>query len=248
MDSRQAELLFNKTAGSSIRALRLIGSLRECLRHGLPLAYERLFEDMRRVAEEHISKKDFGTDDQRVEEMRTLTGKVEHATSNTIDDAVMTADAACIVFAHSMVDGAVENYCAVSAALEPKDWLAAVKGEKITIEESRASDQEKVLREHVTRYLNKLRRESLLTKIQNLQKACQPGKAEIRKGYVFDAERIERIDRLRHGIVHETFGEPITMVDEDLEYLEQTQFYLSQLITHRYGLKLGPELFVEAQR
>src|SRR5215470_3697818 len=104
MDAKQAEALFNKTAGSAIRALRLIGSLRECLRHGLPLAHERLLQDLQRLASEHIARPDFGTAEQRDEAMRAMPGQVAGAAQNTIDDAVMTADAACIVFAHSMVD------------------------------------------------------------------------------------------------------------------------------------------------
>jgi hypothetical protein len=60
------------------------------------------------------------------------------------------------------------------------------------------------------------------------------------EGYVFDAARIERIDRLRHDIVHKHFGRAVPNVDQDIEYLQETQFNLSQLITHRYGMKLGP--------
>jgi hypothetical protein len=33
-----------------------------------------------------------------------------------------------------------------------------------------------------------------------------------------------------------------------LEYLERTHVYLSALITHRYGLRVGPEAMREAKR
>src|SRR5262249_44449588 len=84
--------------------------------HGIPLARERFLQDFEREATAHIAKPEFGTPQQRNEAMRAMPGQVAKAAQNTIEDAVMTADAACIVFAHSMVDGAVENYCAISAA------------------------------------------------------------------------------------------------------------------------------------
>jgi len=76
---------------------------------------------------------------------------------------------------------------------------------------------------------------------------CKPDKSAILRDYRFDRERIQRIDGLRHRIVHETFGSPIENVRDDLEYMERTQVYLSALITHRYGLKRGPEFLHEAQ-
>ena len=38
---------------------------------------------------------------------------------------------------------------------------------------------------------------------------------------------------------------PIGNVAEDLRYIEQTNNYLSALITHRYGLLVGPEAMNE---
>lgn len=37
-------------------------------------------------------------------------------------------------------------------------------------------------------------------------------------------------------------------VGRDLEFIERTTVYLSALITHRYGLVIGPEAMIEAMK
>lgn len=163
------------------------------------------------------------------------------AASGTIKDAHAAAGAACIVYAHSMLDAAVEDYCKVSTLLSPTDWEKFVEEEKITLAQARSAEYDELLRSAVDKYFNKLCKADLLSKIKTLHAVCKPGSAEILEGYRYDDEQIDRIDRLRHEIVHkEALGSPIGNVSGDLKYVERTNIYLSALITHRYGLLVGP--------
>jgi len=239
--------LFNQTVGHSLKVLRLILSLQDYLEQGLPAAHERIFNTAHQVASEFIARPDFGTPEQRESVSQSLPNFAERAASATVEDAYATAGAACIVFAHSMLDGAVDSYCKVSNLLSPTDWESLwdedyKQGYKVTLGQLLNCELGGLLERARLAYFNKVLQKKLLTKIQVLHFVCKPGSAEILTGYRFDGERIDRIDRLRHDIVHQkALGLPIENVSDDLEYIERTNIYLSALITHRYGLRVGPE-------
>jgi hypothetical protein len=238
--------LFNRTVGHSLKVWRLIWSLQTYIQCGLPAAQEGLFNAAHQVASELIARPDYGTPEQRESVAQMLPNYAAAATSGAIEDAHAAAGAACIVFAHSMLDAAVEDYCKVSTMLSLMDWEKFVGQEKITLDQARNSEFDQLLRSAVSKQFNRLCKESVLTKIETLQSVCKPGSAEILKGYRFDGDRIGRIDRLRHDIVHkEALGLPIENVAEHLGYIEQTNKYLSALITHRYGPLGGAEAMDE---
>lgn len=238
--------LFNRTVGHSLKVWRLIWSLQTYMQYGLPAAREGLSIAAHQVASEVIAPPDYGSSGQRESVRQRLPHYVAAATSGTIEDAHAAAGAACIVFAHSMLDAAVEDYCLVSIKLSLADWEGFVGQEKITLDQARHSEFDELLSDAILKHFNRLCKGSLLAKIETLQSICKPGSAEILKGYRFDGERIGRIDRLRHDIVHkEALGSPIENVSANLEYIERTNIYLSALITHRYGLLVGPEAMNE---
>jgi hypothetical protein len=149
------------------------------------------------TAREIIARPDFGTEEQRQAATDTLPVNVAAAASNTMTDARTAASAANVVFAHSLLDAAVDEYCAVSAMFCPNDWLEFVDEGSVTVREVRAVP----------------------------------------------------FDKLRNDIVH---GGAFDQIDHDLsadlEFIERTNVYLSALITHRYGLLIGPEAMTEAVR
>jgi hypothetical protein len=170
-----------------------------------------------------------------------LKTQVLGATLDTIHNAHVAAEAACIVFAHSMIDAAVLDFCRVSAVLNVEDWVSEVLTDKVTLQQARSTDLDVLLREAVEAYMKRLANKSLLAKIDVLQTVCKPGSTEIRKGYRFDRARIKAMDDLRIAIIHkDAFGERVPATGDDLAYLWETNLYLSQLITHRYGLLLSP--------
>ena len=81
--------------------------------------------------------------------------------------------------------------------------------------------------------------ESLLRKIEVLQAVCKPASTEIMKSYSYDPDRVKRIDALRHGLVHKKIAKSPVDVISDVDFMERTQVYLSALVTHRHGIKLG---------
>ena len=141
-----------------------------------------------------------------------------------------------------MLDGAIEDYCKVSALLRVSDWEEFVQQEKVTLGEVRNAKFDELLRDAVFGHLKRLGNKSLLNKIEVLQSICKPGTTEILKDYRFDGDRLSRFDLLRREIIHnEGLGAATGNPEQDLQYVERTNIYLSALITHRYGLLIGPE-------
>jgi hypothetical protein len=110
----------------------------------------------------------------------------------------------------------------------------------------RASTYEEVLSGVLAHYLKQLERESILKKIDLIFRACTQAGASWSRGkgfvYVFDRGRLERLDRLRHELIHgDALGMPIRNALEDLHYMLNTAIYLTLMIGDRYSLTIRRE-------
>lgn len=237
----EASALFDRTFARTLNVWRLISSLQLYIAAGLPSARGAISNEMHQTPSELLARPDYGTAEQVKWVRESLPTYVEGATNGTIEDAKTAANAALVVFAHSALDAAIDGYCEVSAILNAADWMDFVEQREVTLREVRNREFDDLLKIAVSEYLKKLHNKSLLNKIETPHGICKPGSKELAQGYRFDAERIRRIDNLRHEIVHgEGLGSRIENAADDLDYLWKTSTYLSAMITHRYGLRLGP--------
>lgn len=234
---------FNHAVGRSLKVWRLIWSLQTYAAQGSTAAEQRILRAVHDTGREIITRPDFGTIEQRQSAAELLPVTAEAAAVNTIADARVAVAAASVVFAHSLLDAAIDEYCAVSAMICPGDWLECVDESTVTLRQARTAPADELLDNALSVYLKKLSNKSIVNKIKTLLQVCRPGSSEILKNYLFDADRIERFDKLRHDLVHEG---AFDRVGSDTAADERTNVYLSALITHRYGLLIGPEAMVEA--
>ena len=224
-----AQTLFDHTFGRTMKVQQFIFSFQSYMALGAPSAAEAIAGQMERFARDFIAKPNFGTEEERKKALEPLEKQVLGATADTINNAHIAAEAACIVFAHSMIDAAVLDYCRVSAMMDVEDWASEVLTDKITLRQARSTSIDTLVREAVDGHMKVLGNKSLLAKIEVLQTVCKPGGAEIRKGYRFHRARIKALDDLRIAIIHkDAFGERIPATCDDLAYLWETNLYLSQ--------------------
>ena len=193
----QAQSLLNQTFGRTLKVQSHIWAFQLFMVHGSPSALTGLLEQAEKSAIEHVMGPNFGAEEERRPYLENLGSYVEGATLDTVQNAHATAEASCIVFAHSMLDAAVLDYCRVGAMMNADDWSDWVENDKFTLRQIREAGPDQLLREAVEALIKKLSNKSLLHKIEALQKVCRPGPAEIRRNYRFDEERIRRIDDLR---------------------------------------------------
>jgi hypothetical protein len=60
--------------------------------------------------------------------------------------------------------------------------------------------------------------------------------------YIFDRGRLEAIDNQRHRIIHANGLKKtqLTNIDDDLEYVKKTSYYLMGLVNQKYGVRIHP--------
>ena len=192
---QHATELYARTVWRTLRMWRQVASLQEYMRHESPAVRGGLFSAAQQVLSEIVSRPDYGTPEQAEAAARTIPSYAAAATDGIIKDAVATAEAACFVFAHSMLDAAVDDYCEVSSILCPTDWEEAVADDTITLAEARnpcAVDEQ--LKNAIKKHIRRLCRQSLPNRIETLQAVCKPGSSEILKDYRYDRERISRLE------------------------------------------------------
>jgi hypothetical protein len=167
---------------------------------------------------------------------------VEKLTEITISQAQMAADAASIIFAHSFLDGAAFDFCRVTALAAPRDWESLLDQRQIKLSDVRESNYEQILRNKLDEYFEQLERESLLKKIDSLFAKCKPPEQwNPMRNFVFDRERLERLDRYRHDVIHGNGPvQAIPDAEGEVDYLSRMVLFLQGLVNLRYDIRLDP--------
>jgi hypothetical protein len=170
---------------------------------------------------------------------------VTETTAMTIDQAKIASDAASIVFMHTVLDAAAFDYCRVAALAAPRDWERFLKDRKVSLLDIQTSSFDALFQAALGLYLNQLERESLLRKTDLLFSLCPPEKALTAggdKSYVFDRDRLERIDLFRHEIVHGgEIERRVENADEETDYMMSTVIHLMTLVSDRFGFKIDTD-------
>jgi hypothetical protein len=154
-------------------------------------------------------------------------------------------DAAVLVYYHSLLDASAFDYCRVTALHAPQDWEQDLKATQVPLLETKSKSYDRLLQAKLDERLERLERESLLTKVDRLFARCNPSPGwSPMVGYLFDRDRIKQFDDQRHEIVHgKAIGKPLTLFQlsiENLFYVQQTGMYLMGLVNCKYGLRVAP--------
>lgn len=158
-----------------------------------------------------------------------------------------------LVFSHSLLDGTVFDCCLVTTLAAPRDWEQDLKGAQVPLLEIHSKSYDQLLGDKLAERLDKLERESLLTKIDRLFSRCQPPpRWSPAQGYMFDRERVKRFDDQRHEIIHgQALGNPLQLFpvsDENLFYIQQTGLYFIALLNRKYHLRIDPQHIEKTMR
>jgi len=167
----------------------------------------------------------------------------EEMTKATVASARTAIDAASLVFAQSILDDCALSYLRVCSLISPEDWDQLFTDRKIAFS-SMTRPIEEIRQTLIADKLGKLGFESLLTKVDLLFQLCTPPRdfAPI-NNYRYDRERLARIDERRQGIIHKnTMTQPLTSIDDDLEYISKTANFLMGLVNEKYGVQINTAL------
>ncbi|RLA89665.1 MAG: hypothetical protein DRG20_04420 [Deltaproteobacteria bacterium] len=241
----EAEKLFSETFITCNVYFSVIFSCREISHLGLPTAtihiYDKYLHFVDKLFNDSQYEKLF-TDKQKTFE---TIGSVEALAAKTTQEQIKkykaSIDAASLIFARSVIDSAALNYCRCCALVSPQDWEGFVKKKKILIEEVKGRSYDEILNINVENYINSSDRESLLTKIERLFQVCKPSNNFLSlNNYRFDRNRLQKLDRMRHDIVHKSSSIPLLpQGDNDIWFFWQSTIFLMALVNFKYGLKVN---------
>ena len=235
--------LFARIYVRSMKGRLVIHSFRRVAELGHPHAEQALAEEAKSIALEVFARQSGGSsceDVKAILEKRSPQQLVTSVHGKILVRAEACLDAASLVFAHSMLDGAALDCCKVAALLAPIDWLPWVENRKLPLSEIRGRCFDELLSLKLNELIADLERASLLKKVDQLFALCCPPKNWCPiEDYTFDRDRLERVDHLRHEIIHgERLGRSIPSCEKEIDYLARTPFLLMELVTFRYGLEL----------
>jgi hypothetical protein len=173
---------------------------------------------------------------------------IQNMTEQTIRESDLAMNAASIVFVHSVLDAAVFDYCRVTALIAPPDWESVVERRSVSLGEVRAANYGSLLQQKLKEYFTQLERESLLTKADQLFARCKPPeKWSPMNHYEYDRDRLERLDRYRHDVIHgDNLIRELKNPDDEVDYLMRTALFYMGMVNLHYGLKLNPLYIFQA--
>lgn len=245
------EELFTQAFNGITSRFSVVQSLRRVANLGMPLATPKVHEEWLVFAHqlfhdpqyEHM----FLDKKQALQASGGIEGMGKTMAENQLSMFKAAVDAASLVFAHSIVDSAALDYLRVTAAHNHSDWIPFVEQKKISVSTLKGRTYDEIVKDTVAEYLDLLDRQSLLTKVDRLFQICKPEPHfEPMNDYKFDRDRLEKLDRLRHDIVHGSG--PVTALedgDDDVWFLQKTAFYFMGLVNMRYDTRIDPKLLVQ---
>jgi hypothetical protein len=219
-----------------------VRAFREVAEAGLPAAAPRVAQQKKQTVLEIMQNPEWTgmvKNKKRFDELGGPDHLAAQMTGMSLKSAQSAVDAASLVFAHSIVDAAAVGFLRVVAMASPKDWEPFVDKRKWSVAEVREFGYTRLYRDILMKELEEIERNtSLPRKGQRLRQLCRP-QPEWEMPWNYDEEEIDRIDGLRHDIIHgSALGTSIPTIKTDLKFLERTGWYFYGIVNKRYSATL----------
>jgi len=243
-DMSTATKLFTEASLRTVRGFGLISSFRRIASLRLESSVNQIYDDWRVSMDALLTDPDYEgilvPIDPNATKLPNMSRIARQAAELEMDNFGVAVDAACLVFAQSILDDAALQYCRVTSIVSPSSWEPFVINRTVKLEDVRNENYQSLLTAKIEDSLNKLERESLLMKFEKVFQICQP-KPDFKpiKGFSFDRSRLESLDRLRHAIIHQTGPvQRLPKGDDDLHFMKLCAVYLMSLVHHCFGVKV----------
>jgi hypothetical protein len=170
-------------------------------------------------------------------------------TQNKISTLRRIVDIASIVLVHSALDAAITDLCRLTALLGPSDWEPLLERQQVPLADARSEPYAALLKAKLAAHLDALERDSLLKRSDVLFTVCRPPVHYTPlNGYSWDREELERLDQLRHDLVHgRSDVQTLPHVEKNIEFLLKTGLFFWSMLNTTYSVKLDPLWMVQPQ-
>ena len=131
----------------------------------------------------------------------------KNITEHSIASAGSLVAAASLVFAHSVFDATLFDFCRVTALWSSDDWLEVVRDRKVSVAEIEAATKFRTLLNSIDKCLEQLEKESVLKKADMLHRIIKPGnyRSTVRE-YEYSREKLESIAHGTRRYIDFSFG------------------------------------------
>jgi hypothetical protein len=236
-----AQELFDAATDRSMRLWRAVYSLAMFSGVAKDIAGSAMFDQATKALDEaSANKPQIAALDRKI-----LESFLMHQASATVAGAVEAEHAARLVFAHAVLDSAVNELLRVDASARPTFWERAVERDKLclTIEEIRQSRYDAVLSRTIDVHLRKLENQALGNRVRVLHDGCRSTLSAFElPGYSFSADRIRLFNQARNSIIHgEALAVGVANPTEDVNYAWRTNYYLNVLVQAAGGLSFDAD-------
>lgn len=177
---------------------------------------------------------------------------VQKAVETRLSDAAAAAEAAILLFGHTVLDSVTADLCEIIADIAPELWEDALRDRKVSLKDLKESGSyAATLRSLLRSHLSELERKSLIERIRLITQKCFPGGQPLPVfesmwggDFKLDLKRIEAIDHRRQDVIHRAeFDKRSDEFEDDLEYCELTVTYLVKIISIRFGIPVGDGMY-----
>ncbi|HEY3298505.1 MAG TPA: hypothetical protein VGK34_07610 [Armatimonadota bacterium] len=238
----QAERVLSKTFWSSLIRWDTIENFRKIGEIGLPFASD-VIVDQNAIHFEMLASKGI-INDVDVPEL------IDQRNKRCLNGAQSSIDAASLIFAHTILDGAAYDLGRVCMIASPSDWACRLDSRKVTLGDTKTGTYFDMLESTLNKYLiDEFERFSLLKKLTLLCETCKPPSGWLPPEFVgvynYDVDTLRLIDDTRHNVVHgrDLFA-GLEKIESDLFYMRMTQLYMLKLVERHCGLKVNPVHFL----
>jgi hypothetical protein len=159
----------------------------------------------------------------------------------TLEISQNIVNAACIVFAHGILEACVYEYLSATAIASTERWECYVKRKKVELITLMDMSFEQIRSDKIKKLLsNDVKRESLIDKLDRLHRIAPPG-IEVKQMKVsYDRNRLVRFDKARQQIVHNIDWSSYSFdFLQEWHYWYGLNFYFACLVCASTGLKLS---------
>lgn len=227
-----------------IRGFSDVFMYRRYANHSLSSVHDLAGDDAATFAEELANAPQYRDLFKDKEGFFSMVGGVSGLSSTLTQDSISSyrtvIDNSSVILAHSALDAAASDYFIVVALVAPpEDFHPFIRKKTITLERMRDSTFEEECKREIKRFVEEMDRKSLMRKIDTLFSMCRPPNPfNPVTNYVYERGRVEILDRLRHGIIHED-GIDVHRenCDDDILYLRNTGTFLASLINYKYDVR-----------
>jgi len=159
-------------------------------------------------------------------------------TETSVKNFRQTLHGATLVFAHSILDAAMFDCVRICAIAAPQEWGTFLGSRKVPLSEVATTPYADLLQRAIDGDLIRLERESLLAKVDRVFQICRPEKTEyLTNGFRFDRDRLQRLDNLRHDVVHAPDGNwAFDTIYDDLQFLQSSGIHIFVMVGQQFSL------------